>query len=338
MRDTANIEIIVDQSKENRRYRIRGIFILFLATLFATVAFFVTVGISVSTLCKNVETAEEKANGSSDEYQDIRYTMIDGVMKKEYLSEEEIAKEDQRIEEEKKRAEEEQCKKEEEEKRKKEEQKKIAYVPPVGPKTVYLTFDDGPGPDTGRLLDVLKKYNVKATFFVTCGRAGNRDMIKRAYNEGHSIGLHSCSHNYSKIYVSEDAFFNDLNEVSNLVKDLTGHESKLIRFPGGSSNTVSATYNKGIMSRLTKAVQERGYAYFDWNVSSGDAGNANNSGMVYNNIIGGLRGDYSIVLQHDIKGFSVDAVEGVIKFGQQYGFTFKALDENSPTAHHRINN
>ena len=328
MKDAANIEIIVDQSKENLRYRIRGIFILFLATLFATVAFFVTVGISVSTLCKNAESAEEKANGSSDEYQDIRYTMIDGVTKKEYLSEEEIAKEDQRIEEEKKHAEEEQRKKEEEEKRKKEEQKKTAYVPPVGPKTVYLTFDDGPGPDTGRLLDVLKKYNVKATFFVTCGRAGNRDMIKRAYNEGHSIGLHSCSHNYSKIYVSEDAFFKDLNEVSNLVKDLTGHESKLIRFPGGSSNTVSATYNKGIMSRLTKAVQERGY----------DAGNANNSGMVYNNIIGGLRGDYSIVLQHDIKGFSVDAVEGVIKFGQQYGFTFKALDENSPTAHHRINN
>ena len=131
MKDAANIEIIVDQSKENRRYRIRGIFILFLATLFATVAFFVTIGISVSTLCKNVESAEEKANGSSDEYQDIRYTMIDGVIKKEYLSEEEIAKENQKIEEEKKRAEEEQRKKEEEEKRKKEEQKKTAYVPPV---------------------------------------------------------------------------------------------------------------------------------------------------------------------------------------------------------------
>lgn len=328
-------ERIIESSKEYRRYKIRGLLVLFGATLFSAVAFFAMVGISISTLYATATSLKEKANSSSDQFQDIRYTLVDGKEEKEYLSEEEIAAQDKRIEDEKKRIEEE--KKKEEEAKKKSDEKK-AYVPPAGPKVVYLTFDDGPGPDTGRLLDVLKKYGVKATFFVTCNRAGNRQFIKRAYDEGHTIGLHSCTHDYAKIYTSEEAYFKDLEDVSNLVKDLTGVESKLIRFPGGSSNTVSKTYNKGIMSRLTKAVQEKGYAYFDWNVSSGDAGGANTSGMVYNNITKSLRGDYSVVLQHDIKGFSVDAVENVIKFGKQYGFEFRALDINSPTAHHRVNN
>lgn len=328
-------ERIIESSKEYRRYKTRGLLVLFGATLFSAVAFFAMVGISISTLYATATSLKEKASSSSDQFQDIRYTIVDGREEKEYLSEEEIAAQDKRIEDEKKRIEEE--KKKEEEAKKKAEEKK-AYVPPAGPKVVYLTFDDGPGPDTGGLLDVLKKYGVKATFFVTCNRAGNRQFIKRAYDEGHTIGLHSCTHDYAKIYTSEEAYFKDLEDVSNLVKDLTGVESKLIRFPGGSSNTVSKTYNKGVMSRLTKAVQEKGYAYFDWNVSSGDAGGANTSGMVYNNITKSLRGDYSVVLQHDIKGFSVDAVENVIKFGKQYGFEFRALDINSPTAHHRVNN
>lgn len=333
-----DFERVINSSKEYRRYKIRGLLVLFGAMLFTTVAFFVMVGISISTMYTDAASLKENANGSSDEFQDIRYTVVDGKEEKEYLSEEEIAAQDKRIEEEKKRIEEEKKKEEEAKKKAEEEKKKAQYVPPVGPKTVYLTFDDGPGPDTGRLLDVLKKYNVKATFFVTCNRAANRQFIKRAHEEGHSIGLHTCSHDYAKVYASEEAYFKDLESISNLVKELTGTETKLIRFPGGSSNTVSKTYSKGLMSKLTKAVQEKGYVYFDWNVSSGDAGGANTSGMVYNNITKSLRGDYSIVLQHDIKGFSVDAVEGVIKFGKQYGFEFKALDMNSPTAHHRINN
>ncbi|MBQ6486770.1 polysaccharide deacetylase family protein [Candidatus Saccharibacteria bacterium] len=210
---------------------------------------------------------------------------------------------------------------------------------PNGPKIIYLTFDDGPGPDTGRLLDVLKKYNVKATFFVTCNRAEHRAMITRAANEGHAIGLHTCTHNYASVYANDTAYFNDLGSISGLVKELTGKESKLVRFPGGSSNTVSARYSKGIISRVATELNRRGYVYFDWNVSSGDASNGvNSSDRVYSNVIKGLRGDYSIVLQHDIKSFSVDAVERIISYGLSNGFTFKALDTASPTAHHRISN
>ena len=325
------VDIVIDYSKENRRHRVNGFFVIFFAALFAAVAIFVTAGISRNELCETVVSTKEETANSSDVFQDIRYTFVDGKLVKEYLSDEEIAAENEHILEMKK----------EEEERKREKEKKESepeYVPPEGAKIVYLTFDDGPSEYTGKLLDVLNKYNVKVTFFVTCSRANHRDMIKRAYDEGHSIGLHSCSHNYSKIYVSDDAFYSDLGEVSSVVKDLTGEESKLLRFPGGSSNLASKTYSKGIMSRLTDSVTAKGYRSFDWNVSSGDADNATNSDMVYNNIVYNLKGDYSIVLQHDTKEFSVDAVERIIKFGLDNGFTFKALNVDSPTAHHGVNN
>ncbi|MBR1802043.1 polysaccharide deacetylase [Candidatus Saccharibacteria bacterium] len=325
-------EIVIEQSKEYRRFRIRGVAVVFFAVLFSTTAVFVAAAISVGVLCDTAVEHKKEAESSSDSFQDIRYTLVGGVTTKEYLSDEEKQAEDERTKKE------EEAEKEKEEEKEETTKKVETYVPPSGAKIVYLTFDDGPGPYTEKLLDVLKKYNVKATFFVTCNRANYRNMIKRAYEEGHAIGLHTCSHNYAKVYANDGAYFDDLNDVAGMVKNLTGQETKLVRLPGGSSNTVSAKYSRGIISRITKKLGEEGYVYFDWNVASGDAGNTTSSDVVYNNVTKKLRGDYSVVLQHDIKGFSVDAVEGIIKFGQKYGFTFKALDMNSPTAHHRVNN
>ncbi|MBQ9180537.1 polysaccharide deacetylase family protein [Candidatus Saccharibacteria bacterium] len=205
--------------------------------------------------------------------------------------------------------------------------------------TVYLTFDDGPGPYTADLLDVLAKYKVKATFFVT--GAGDDAILKREYDEGHAIGLHSLTHDYSIIYRSVDAFWNDLNAVEERVQRVTGEASKLLRFPGGSSNTVSRRYDGGIkiMSKLTADVESKGYAYFDWNVSSGDAGQTTSTDVVYNNVTSGFReGGSIIVLQHDIKDFSVAAVEKIIKYGLENGYTFAKLDTSSYNAHHGINN
>ena len=205
-------------------------------------------------------------------------------------------------------------------------------------KIVYLTFDDGPSAYTSKLLDVLKKYGVKATFFVTC--SGSDEMIKREYNEGHTVALHTCSHNYAQIYASDAAFFADLERIQARVKNLTGYTATLTRFPGGSSNTVSAAYNRGIMSRLVKSVTTRGFTYFDWNVSSGDAGGAISSDAVYRNVVSGM-GRYeggAVVLQHDVKSFSVDAVEQIIQYGQAHGFEFRALTASSNTARHGVNN
>ena len=155
-----------------------------------------------------------------------------------------------------------------------------------GSKVIYLTFDDGPSQYTGELLDILARYNVKATFFVTGINRSYSYYIKKAFEQGHSIALHTNSHNYSIVYSSIDAYFNDLNSINELVKSETGNYSSLIRFPGGGSNTVSRNYSSGIMTTLASMVQEKGYKYFDWNVSSGDASGRSCSSSEYaNNII-----------------------------------------------------
>lgn len=198
-----------------------------------------------------------------------------------------------------------------------------------GEKVIYLTFDDGPGPYTGQLLDALKKYDVKATFFVTC--KGDDSLIKREYDEGHTVALHTCSHDYKKVYASYDAFFKDLNNVKARVKRITGYDANIIRFPGGTSNGVSPNIS---MKSLAKQVLNNGYYYFDWNVSSGDAGGQTTSDGVYNAVISSLKSGSSVVLQHDIKKYSVEAVERIIQYGKENGYTFEKLREDSPKVRH----
>ena len=205
-----------------------------------------------------------------------------------------------------------------------------------GDKIVYLTFDDGPGPYTAELLDVLDRYNVKATFFVV--DTGYHETIGEEYRRGHTVGIHSATHNYSSIYASEDAYFSDLNEISDIIYAQTGYRPNQVRFPGGSSNTVSC-FNPGIMTRLTQDLTDLGYEYYDWNVLSGDAGETTDTDVVVQNVIDGISGhNVSIVLQHDIKGFSVAAVERIIIWGLANGYTFLPLTPGCPTAHHGLNN
>lgn len=221
---------------------------------------------------------------------------------------------------------------------------------PVTPEgaTIYLTFDDGPGPYTRQLLDVLKQYNVKATFFVCDKGSTYNKIMKDIVDEGHAIAIHSKTHDYQKIYASEEAFFEDLRAMSDIIYQYAGVRTTLMRFPGGSSNGVSK-FNPGIMTRLTKMVQEQGYQYFDWNVDSDDAGGTRTSEGVAYNVIHGKEtakgswrgcedGKTSIVLQHDIHKYSVEAVEDIIKWGLENGYQFKALDATSPGAHHGVNN
>ena len=205
-------------------------------------------------------------------------------------------------------------------------------------KTIYLTFDDGPGPKTNYLLDILKKYGIKATFFVTNKVSEYPETLKRTYKEGHTIGLHTWSHNYA-IYRSETSYFKDLSKIENKVYQLTGHQATFIRFPGGSSNTISLNYKKGIMTHLAKEVEKRGYTYFDWNITSGDAGETTNPKTIYKNVIKGIKTNKtSIVLQHDIHTYSIQSVESIIKYGLSHGYKFQKIDETTPVIHHKINN
>ena len=208
-------------------------------------------------------------------------------------------------------------------------------VTPDG-KVIYLTFDDGPGAYTNALLAVLEKYNAKATFFVVNnGRYGDLKKIAAA---GHAIGIHTMAHDYNKLYASEDAFFAEVYGMQSIIYEQTGVTTTMLRFPGGSSNTVSK-FNPGIMSRLTVAVQNAGFQYFDWNVDSYDAGGAKTAQEVYEKVVNGCSGRrICIVLQHDIKSFSVEAVEKILIWGIENGYRFLALDSTSPGAHHGVNN
>jgi len=208
----------------------------------------------------------------------------------------------------------------------------------TGNGVIYLTFDDGPSYVTKKILDILDEENLKATFFVT---SANK-YTKRAYNSGHTIGLHSNTHDYSYIYKNSNNYFSDLNKISDKVYNTIGIRTKIIRFPGGSSNTVSRNYNKGIMTYLTKEVVNRGYTYFDWNVGSNDTGkDSNNSNNIYYNVVNNLsHNKTNIVLMHDSSGHdaTASALRKIISYGKENNYTFKAITEDTPLVRHGVNN
>lgn len=207
---------------------------------------------------------------------------------------------------------------------------------------IYLTFDDGPTTSsTPKILEILKRKNVKATFFVINHEAGSDYLIKQEYNEGHTVALHSYTHNYQQIYTSTDAFYDDLQKISDKVERLTGEKSMITRFPGGSSNTVSRNYKKGIMSQLASEMKMKGYHYFDWNVDCGDAGGAKNSDDVYNNVVKNLSKNRSnVVLMHDFGSNTktINALERIIDYGLANGYRFDKIDMTTPMVTHNVNN
>lgn len=214
------------------------------------------------------------------------------------------------------------------------QQQMLANPTNPGNKVVYLTFDDGPGAHTARLLNILDKYGVKATFFVTNQFPKYQHMIGETHRRGHTIALHTLTHNYKTIYSSEESYYQDLTAIHNIVVGQTGVSPTIVRFPGGTNNTVSRKYCTGIMSALTNSISYYGYLYCDWNVSSGDAGGANTAAKVYQNVISGIqRNNVSIVLQHDIKSYSVEAVDDILFWGIQNGYTFLPMDNTTPMVH-----
>lgn len=213
-------------------------------------------------------------------------------------------------------------------------------VIPNEEKIIYLTFDDGPSYSiTPQLLDILKEENVKATFFVINHSEDLNYLIKREYDEGHTVAIHSYTHNYGQIYASVEAYFEDLELMKNKIKNVIGIEPKIIRFPGGSSNTISK-FNPGIMTTLTQEVIKKGYTYFDWNVSSGDAGDVYTSDAVYNSVISNLNDKTNVILMHDFESNykTLNAIKNIIETAKSMGYQFKSLDENSPIIRHKVNN
>lgn len=206
---------------------------------------------------------------------------------------------------------------------------------------IYMTFDDGPSQHTNKVLDILNRYGVKASFFVTGMNLEYADRIQEAYLQGHTIGLHTYSHQYSQIYASVESYFNDLDQIQEVVKEQTGVSTSFIRFPGGSSNLVSRHYHEGIMSQLANEVEAKGYQYFDWNSSVEDAvlGHDANDILVTGKAQTELQGDLMLLL-HDGTGnqATVDVLEELIIYYLKQGYVFKPIDSTTTPIHHQIFN
>lgn len=205
-------------------------------------------------------------------------------------------------------------------------------------KVVYLTFDDGPSKTTESVLDTLKAEGVPATFFVMAAENNEKylPILERTAAEGHLIALHTCSHEYKEIYRSADAYWSDLAALREKLLPYVPAEQEIrwIRFPGGSSNTVSHRYGgSGIMKQLKAEAEERGFVYIDWNVSAEDAvGGRPSANTIYNNIVreAGEK-DMCIVLMHDTNATknTAAALPDVIRWFKNAGYRFDTVDHLS---------
>ena len=180
-------------------------------------------------------------------------------------------------------------------------------------KIAYLTFDDGPSANTVKILDFLKANNIKATFFVL-EKQGYDDLYKRIVDEGHAIAIHSSTHDYAEIYKNVDAFMADVKSLSDHIKDLTGVETKILRFPGGSNNRVS-------------------HVYYDWNVDSQDAAKGlQDTNVIVDSVLSQAKhNNNAVILMHDAaaKTTTVEALPAIVEGLKEQGFVFDALTTDS---------
>lgn len=189
-------------------------------------------------------------------------------------------------------------------------------------KIIYLTFDGGPGEYSADILDLMDKYNVKASFFVQGANATNSSLINRIKRSGHMLGILSDTKDYFQLFLSEDSYMEDLDKMEAIVYWATGEETPFIRFPGGSQNGYA--FEPYFMTELINKLYSEGYRYFDWNIDPGDGINTKES--VYQSVINSVRqGEQNIVLLHDSNRVAWTSLENIILWGLRNGYTFAAL-------------
>ncbi len=198
-------------------------------------------------------------------------------------------------------------------------------------KQVYLTFDDGPSKDiTPQILDILKQYDVKATFFVLGARVElYPNTLKRELSEGHYIANHGYSHKYSQLYESKDTVFQEYIDCENVIKSALGRDdynSYLFRFPGGSSGG----HYSSVKAEARDLFDSYGIAYTNWNCLTGDAENKKTKEACIQEMINTKKDQNSIILlMHDAndKQQTVDALPEIIEYYKNEGYTFKNFYE-----------
>lgn len=202
-------------------------------------------------------------------------------------------------------------------------------------KVAYLTFDDGPTTNiTPQVLDILRRYNVNATFFMVGSLVeANHDMARRVYEDGNLIANHSNGHEYASLYASSESFMNEINKCyDKLVSVIDSDDTlfKLIRFPGGSYNSSADSYAP-VKQECKPALAAEGFYYCDWNSLNGDAeGKTKNAQELFQYFKDSAQGyNNLVILMHDAatKQATVDALPSIIEYLLGEGYTFKRLDD-----------
>lgn len=194
-------------------------------------------------------------------------------------------------------------------------------------KTIYLTFDDGPSERTKDVLDALDVYGIKATFFVTyTDKPELQKYYKEIVDRGHTIGIHTASHEYNTIYASVENYLEDFYKIYELVYEQTGVRATIFRYPGGSTSLNSREAGAAIAQEM----ERRGFVYFDWNVSCGDGSNRATEESVLQSIVEGVaKYNNSVVLMHDTRQPTVNILPEVLNQLTQTGARFESLTPNS---------
>jgi len=209
---------------------------------------------------------------------------------------------------------------------------------PLPEKWVCLTFDDGPSKTTPDVLSALNAAGVHATFFVVATGYNEKylPLLTEAVSAGHQIALHSASHEYSDIYRSSDAYWEDIALLKERIAPYVDAESiRYLRFPGGSTNTVSRRYGgKGLMKQLKAEVEQKGWHWVDWNVCAEDAvGGHPSAGTIYRNVVHETGQQTNcIVLMHDSSSThtTAEALPDIIRWYADNGYTFLTVAEALP--------
>ena len=205
-------------------------------------------------------------------------------------------------------------------------------------KWVCLTFDDGPSKTTPDVLAALKDAGVHATFFVVATGYNEKylPLLTEASAAGHQIALHSASHEYSDIYRSSEAYWADIGLLKERIAPYVDTESiRYLRFPGGSTNTVSRRYGgKSLMKQLKSEVEQKGWQWVDWNVCAEDAvGGHPSADTIYRNVVRETgEQTHCIVLMHDsaTTRTTAEALPDIIRWYADNGYTFLTVAEALP--------
>ena len=195
-------------------------------------------------------------------------------------------------------------------------------------KVAYLTFDDGPSMVTKEVLKTLRENNIHATFFLIGNQIdeNTEEIVKQLVEDGHTIGIHTYSHKGAEIYKSKDAFITDFEQTARRIKEVTGIEPKIFRFPWGSVNK----YLGNIAEEVIEELEEKGYTYFDWNVSAEDSVGKPTAESILRNV----KKDYKkykqpVILMHDssVNKLSAQMLPQIIDIIRDAGYQFDTLDK-----------